>query len=486
LNGAGLDESFITDRLVGETLTTTDGYTYAFSKNMIKADDNNKIYVDDVEKTAGVDFDWDNPDVFPNIDSRTGTVTFGVQQTGVVTGDATYYTIQKSGVTLPRIRFSAKIQQDSHACCQEVMRRVSPNYQMWERRDGKIAVDYVTQTTSGSEDISFDDDDYSIETLDIDAAYEDMATSVISFGQAELEDLPNLAQGKTVTDHWTAQMAGLGLSGWHGSVDVQVVTDGDPETQATSGYGRWSEGTYAVQEYLIALGDDGAELLSVDLEELKEVETIIIARGSQAATEGDGGAVQTLSVWTSNDGGANYSKLVSQFNIAPGANIQFEAGNAFDEGLFITNIQVRIHSLGLYKNSRGATDSQMGISEIQAYPPRIIEGRATLQADDPDADYYDENGLLERYGIRTYLARNGQPDPALNTQEKADADAGFVLDEIVRLLRRVTINAPWLPGIPKYSTIRITNTLTGADYGFFVESRNADEGGHSFTGATLP
>jgi hypothetical protein len=390
-------------------------------------------------------------------------------------------------VTLGRIRFTPKEQSDAHTCIEEVCRRVSPNYVLFERRDGKIAVEFVTQAAAGAEDIEITDADIVIRDIGAEPAYENLATSVISYGQAELDQLPNKCFGKTVTDNWTIEMTGIGQPGWHGGVDVQCVTDGDPNTQATTGYGRWDEGTYAVQAYLFATGQAGVPCLTVDMGEVLEIETLILARGSQVATEGDAGTICQFSIWVSQDG-AGYENIVATFELPPGQNLQFEAGTAFDDGLTFRYIQVRCHALGLYvwgKNG-GHTDSQMGISEIQAYTSKQIEGLATLQIEDPAADYYDEYGLLDRYGVRTVLARNGQPDPALDTQAKADADAGFCLMEFVRLLSRLTLNFPWLPAVPKFSTIKITNALTGVSASFFVESRSGGQDGYSLTGTTLP
>jgi len=129
----------------------------------------------------------------------------------------------------------------------------------------------------------------------------------------------------------------------------------------------------------------------------------------------------------------------------------------------------------------------MGISEIQCYEHETIMGEARLQDEDSGAEHYDSGNLLDRYGIITYVARGGQPDEMLSTETKADADASFILDEIVRLTSAIDIHAPWLPGIPVFSTIRIqTGALGNNDVAFFVESRDASEDGDSLRGTTLP
>ncbi len=481
LGGCELDDSYFTRLIKTATLTTTDDLTFSFAKNnIVDSDVYNAIYVNGVLTTVG--FTWNY---------RNGTVTFALSQAGkTITGDCKYYTIQKSGATLRPITLKPKAQKDSYDCINEVCRRVAPNYIFREGRDGKLECDFFTQKATASADLTIDTTtDIIVNTLNIDPIYEGQATRVISFGQAELDDLPNYCLGMTVTDVWPYN--------WHAGVDVQTVTDGDPLTGATSGYGRWSGGgaagtkdsTYLTQQALIAAGVDGVPALYVDMTEVKEVETILISRVSQAANEGDAGAIQQISVWASNDA-TSWTKLVAATEIGPGQNLKFVAGTNFDEGTAFQYIRVNIHSLGLYVNADGNTDSQISIGEIQCYPSTTIEGTAVIQSDDPTADHYDIWGLLDKYGIINYVARGGEPDSMLYTQELADNDAGFVLDEITRLLNKVEIRAPWLPAIPIFSTIAITDVVMGTTNVYFVESRSASGGdGNSedvYIGTTLP
>lgn len=470
IGGCGLDDSYFTRLINGATLTTDDYLTYSFDKNnVVDSDAYNAIYRDTVLQTAGVDYDWNY---------RDGSVTFYVSQSGhAITGDCKYYTIQKSGATLQPLSFNPKKFRDSHECIQEVCRRVAPNYIFREGRDGKLEVDFFTQKSAGSEDLSITNTDYCITEVAIEPMYEGLATRVLSYGQADLDQLPDLCLGKTVSDDWSSE----GYS-WHAGQNMQNVTDGDPATGVTSGFGGWGDGTYTVQAALVASGETGIPCLSVDMGAVYEVETIIIARPSQTAAET---TVQNQSIWVSNDGSA-WSKLVDGFDLMPGANQQFKAGTNYDEGTKFQYIRVNLHSLGLYTNSKGSTDSQMGFSEIQCYESEEIEGEAHLVDDDPTSDVYDQWGLLEKYGYINYIARSGTPDSMLYTKELADDDAKFNLLEIVRLVSKVEIHAPWFPAIPIFSTITITNATLGTSQTYFIEQRDAGESGDSFIGMTLP
>ncbi len=471
LGGCGLDESYITRVLTGVELATSDYLRYSFpKKNLRPSDPVNAIYRDGARITSG--FTWDE---------RAGCVTFDASQAGrAITGDAAYYTIQASGVTLPPMNFTPRSQENSYKAIQEVCRRVAPNYILREGRDGKIECAYFTQKAEGDEDVLIEDSDIVITSLSGNPAYEGLATRVLSFGQARLEELPNLCLGRPVTDLWRF--------GWHEGSSVQSVTDGSPYTGATGGYGRWDKDggtTGAVQEAL-SLAPDGEPALAIDLGESREVATIIVARPSQSANEGssDLGMAQLMSVWVSDDG-ADYSQIVAPFDISPGANISFQAGDDFEEGLRFRYIRINIHSLGLYY-WEGHIDSQVGISEVQCYENKIIMGEARLQSDDPDAPLYDRWGLLEKYGIMTHVARGCSPDEALYTKEKADLDARHTLEEIVRLASVVGVESPCLPGVPVFSTVRVVNAALGVDVSFFVEGRAAREQGDSYTGAVLP
>jgi hypothetical protein len=471
LGGCGLDESYITRGLEGAELATDDFLTYAFPKNnLVPSDPSNRVYRDGVQVAGG--FEWNE---------RDGAAVFSSSQEGrAITGDAAYYTIQKSGVTLRPITFHPRVQKNSHDAIQEVCRRVAPNYVLREGRDGKLECDFFTQKISGEEDIVIEDGDIVITSLNSNPAYEGLATRVLSFGRAELEELPNYALGKDVRNRWTEETG----YHWHHESGLALIVDGDPATGATGGYGRWKEGTLAVQKLLIAAGAAGVPWVSVDLGELRDVDEIIIARPSQAATEGDAGAVQIMSVWVSEDG-AEFKKIVSAFELGPGQNTKLKAGTAYDENTRFQFIQINLHSLGLYK-WEGHTASQMGISEIQCYPNEVITGEARLQDEDPEAPLYDRWGLLDKYGIATHVARGGSVDDMLNTQAKADEDARLTLEEIVRLAGGAGVRSPWLPGVPVFSTVRVVNSALGIDTSFFIEEHSAGADGDTYSGNELP
>ena len=250
------------------------------------------------------------------------------------------------------------------------------------------------------------------------------------------------------------------------------------------GYGRWSEGTYTVQHALGVAGDTGLPLFKIDMGAIHEVETIIIARGSQRANEGDAGAIQELSVYVSATD-SDYVQIIKRFQLPPGQNVQFKAGSNFDIGTSFRYIKIYMHSLGLYQ-WKGHTDSQFNVSEVQCYGSETIKGIAKLQNDDSSAANYDTYNILNRYGQLVHVARGGQPDEALYTQAKVDADAQDVLDEFKRLVAAVEIAAPHLPAVPLYSTIKIVNGAASRTVTFFVESRAFGELGDVYTGTTLP
>lgn len=482
LGGCGLDESYITRTIEGAALTTEDHLTYSFPKNnLVPSDPSNVIYRDGAPAPGG--FTWDE---------RNGSVTFSSSQIGhLITGDCLYYTIQKSGATLRPLRFHPRIQQSSIDAINEVCRRVAPNYCFREGRDGKLECGFFTQKAEGGEDLAIEDEDIVLTSLENNPAYEGLATRVLSFGKAELEELPNFCLGKTVIDDWSVTAAAEGWDrGWHDGTVVERVVDGDPATGATSGYGEWGdkgEGkTYDVQAYLIAHVEEGVPCLTVDMGEPREVATIIIARPSQVSTEGEvGGAVQAMSLWVSEDA-SDFIRIVETFELPPGQNVRFNVDSDFEHVKLFRYIRVNLHSLGLYRWGSGKTHSQMGISEVQCYPNEVIMGEARLQAENPDEPLYDRTGLLDKYGVITHVARNGSHDSTLSSQEKADEDARFTLEEIVRLVSRVTIRSPWLPGIPAFSTLRIVNSALGIDKTFFVEEHSASPDGDIYMGNTLP
>lgn len=468
VGGCGLDDSWFTRIITSETLTTDDDLTYYFSKNNIRnPDDYNAIYVDGSPVIAG--FTWNY---------RAGSVTFAAPQTGsIVTGDCIYFTIQASGITLREITFSPKTQANAFDCINETCRRVAPNYICREAPDGIIECDFYSQKAAGVEDYTINDDDVILTLVSDNPAHYDLATYIISYGQAPLTELPNRCLDKTVTNQWAYA--------WHAGTDMQTIVDGDPATQVSAGYGRWSEGTFAIQSALIAAGGDGLPLFHINMATEYEIETIIFARGSQAENEGDSGAVCIFSIWIGPDG-SNWTKLISEFHCPPGQNIEFKAGTNYDEHVKFTFIQVRLHSLGLYKH-KGHTDSQLSVSEVQCYESEIIKGEAKLQTDDPAAEHYDWWGLIEKYGGHlVHVARNGQPDPALYTQEKVDQDASDILNEMKRLLAQVQIDGMYLPGIPLYSTIRVTNGAIERTVTMFLESKTLTAENDSLTGTNYP
>jgi len=490
LGGCGLDESYITRTLDGVELESEGGDAYSFPKNNIKSDvTNNSVYVNGGQ-VPGADIEWDYLE---------GRVTFKNNPPGSddeVTGDCTYYTIQKSGATLKPIWFNPATAPDSYKCIQEVCRRVAPNYIFREGRDGKVECDFFTQKPAGEEDVVIYDDDIIINTFHSEPVYEDLATRVVSIGQAELDQLPNLCLGRPVTDLWTENTAHVAKpegssDGWIVGTDLSRITDGDPATGAISGYGGLGNrgGTDEILNALAQAGEDGIPCISIDLGGVREIGVVIMARPSQVATEGAANKnnIQATSIWVSKEeepGEDDWFLLVPRFRLKPGQNIRYTAGINFDYGTSFRHIRVNMHHLGLY--FRDHTDSQMGISEIQCYPPQTIIGEARLQNTDPGEALYDRWGLLEKYGLITHVARGGSADPALYTQEKADLDARYTLEEIVRLVRNVEIHSPWLPGVPVFSTIAVHNGSLGISRSFFVESHVAGPDGDSYCGTMLP
>jgi len=478
LGGAGLDDTCFTRNILGETLTTSDNLTYSFSKNNIRTGDHyNAIYRNGTPVyywSGGIE--WNLLGI--TWDEKNGTVTFPSSQAGyTITGNCTYYTIQKTGVTLREIEFSPRTHPTAYDCINEVCRRVAPNYILHEDPDGKIVCDYYTQKPAGSEDYVITDDDIIISSASQDPIHYDLASYVRSYGRAPLSELPNLCYAKTVTNLWAYA--------WHAGTDFQTIVDGNPATQATGGYGRWSEGTYTVQAALEAAGEDGLPLISIDLEAEYFVETIILARGSQAANEGDRGAVCIYSVWISSDG-LNWTRLINQFHIPPGQNVEFKAGTNYDKGIKFQYIKIHLHSLGLYDH-KGNTDSQFGISEVQCYESEFIYGEAKLQDDNPNDENFDEWGLIKRYdGYLVHVARNGQPDEALYTQAKVDDDAQHVLDEMKRLMSQCQIVSPYLPGIPIFKTVKVINGAMERTVTFFIEGKTITPEGDTFTGTDYP
>ena len=345
-----------------------------------------------------------------------------------------------------------------------------------EDRDGKIVADFYTQKPAGEEDIEITAPDIMVRRFMDEPIYERIATRVVSYGQAILQELPNLCLGKDVTNLWPYD--------WKNLADVQDITDGDPATGGTAGYGRWDEGTFTVVQALQAAAETGIPCVSIDMGEDFTVETIIVARPSQQANEGDKGGIQSFSTWISQNGSA-WTKLVGTTQIPPGQNVQFKAGTNYPSGTKFRHIRINLHSLGLYA-WEGHTDSQMGFSEVQCYESEQIRGEATLQDEDSTLPHYDEWGLLKKYGIIVHIARGGQPDPALNSEAKADADAGDVLDEIVRLMVKTVIDTIYLPGVPIFSTIKIHSPTLRKTESVFVESRTLSLSGDTFVGDNLP
>ncbi len=474
--GCGLDESYITRKLEGVALSPISDTVYAFPKNNIKADSmTNTVYRNGAPTPATWDY-------------RAGTVTFSGSQAGqTITGDCVYYTIQKGGVTLPPVNLTVRELKDSYHCIDKVCKLVAPNYIFREGRDGRLESDFFTQKQAGEEDIVVDDDDIAVQSFNSNPSYEELATRVISIGSASLEERPNHCLNKEVTDLLGGEAAAYGWSyGWHEPVQVATVTDGNPATGLTSGWGN-NDGWGPVKDTLGSV-PDGVPLISIDMEQEYEIDTIIVARPSQRSNEGGTNPddVQSLSVWVCQDNEASeYVRLIEPFKIMPGANVKFMAGTNFDVGTRFRWIRVNLHSIGLYLWKRGL-DSQIGISEVQCYPPREILGEARLQNEDPAEDLYDEHGLLDKYGLITHVARSGQPDTDLNSKSKADLDAAYTLKEIVRLMRKVDIRSPWLPGIPVFSTLKVTNAAMGITRTFFVEGRTSGPDGDYYTGSTLP
>jgi hypothetical protein len=475
LGGCGLDMSYLTRTMSGAALERESARVWKYPKNnILRGDERNRARVNGVEMEEGRDFEWDY---------RAGRITFASPppEGAVVEGDCAYCAIQKSGVTLRPLSLKPKTHNTTYDAINEVCRLVAPNYILREGRDGKIECDYYAQKPAGREDAAISDGDIAITSLESNPAYEAVATRALSFGTGRIEELPDYCRGADVEDVWP--------HGWHPGADVSSVTDGDPATGVTGGYGKWGEPgeglTLDVQNALAASEPDGTPALIVDMGELREPDTIVVARPSQVSTEGEvGGVVQIMSVWGSAEGTV-YIRMAEPFHAPPGGNVHLKAGVNFDRGVNVRYLRVNIHSLGLYKWGRDKTHSQIGISEIQCYPDTTITGEAKLQAEDPGAPLYDRWGLLDKHGVKTHVARGGTEDAALTTQAKADLDARYTLEEIVRLVSRVSIRSPWLPGIPVFSTIRVVDATLGVDETFFVEDRTATEDGDEYGGATL-
>ncbi|OQA87605.1 MAG: hypothetical protein BWY28_01953 [bacterium ADurb.Bin236] len=475
LGGCGLDMSYLTRTLSEAKLERESAAVWRFPKNnILRNDERNRVRVNGAEMEAGRDYEWEY---------RAGRIVFASPpaEGALVEGDCAYCSIQKSGVTLRPLSLKPKTHNTTYDAINEVCRLVAPNYILREGRDGKIECDYFAQKPRGGEDATISDGDIVIMSLECNPAYEAVATRALSFGTGRIEELPDYCRGAEVEDVWP--------HGWHPGADVSSVTDGDPATGVTGGYGKWGEPgeglTLDVQNALAASEPDGTPALLVDMGELREPETIVVARPSQVSTEGEvGGVVQIMSVWGSADGDA-FVRMAEPFHAPPGGNVHLKAGVNFDRGVNVRYLRVNIHSLGLYKWGRDKTHSQIGISEIQCYPDTTIMGEARLQSEDPGAPLYDRWGLLEKHGLKTHVARGGAEDAALTTQAKVDLDARYTLEEIVRLVSRVSIRSPWLPGVPVFSTIRVINKALGVDETFFVEDRSATEDGDEFGGATL-
>ena len=480
VGGADLDETYFTENVLGETPSTTDNTTYTFEKNNVRENDAyNVVYLNGVKiyywtLVAGTWVLTNTLNITYN--HKLGTIVFTAPQTGVVTVNYTYYTIQRAGVTLRTIALTPKTQQNAYDAINEVCRRVAPNYICLENREGKIVCDYFTQMPEGSEHLEIDDSDIVLTAFSDNPIWYGFANYIISYGQAPLSELPNLCYGSSVTDLWP--------HGWHAGTNMQTIVDGDAATQITGGYGRWGEGTYSVQTALIAAGEDGTDMFKIDLGAIYEAGTIIIARGSQVATEGDAGAVCTFSIHVSADN-TTWERIINATTLGPGQNLTFKAGTNFKESQSFRYLKVACHSLGLYQ-WKGHTDSQIGFSEVQIFESDIIEGIAVMQNDSVDDDYFDYWDILKKYGYLVYVARNGQPDPALYTTAKVQADAEATLEEMIRLLAQIDCCAKFLPAIPIFSTIKITNGVLGRSKTFFVESRAIDNTGDTFTGTTRP
>jgi hypothetical protein len=280
-------------------------------------------------------------------------------------------------------------------------------------------------------------------------------------------------------------VTGLWPYGWDAG-DYQTLVDGDPATQISATYQGWDDALAAVQAAVKATGVTGLPIFSIDLGAIYDIETIIFARGEGIATEGDDGSggVAEFSIWISSTG-ATWKKIIAEFKVMPGQNVQFKAGTNFDEGTQFKYIRVHSHGIGLFK-WKGKTKSEINISELQCYESEIIRGEAKLQIDDPAAAFYDTYGMLAKYGYLTHIARNGQPDPALYSQSAVDGDAGDVLNEMLKMLSQVQIDSSYLPGIPLFSTIKIVSAALQRTATMFIETKSISDNGDSFTGSNYP
>ena len=150
--------------------------------------------------------------------------------------------------------------------------------------------------------------------------------------------------------------------------------------------------------------------------------------------------------------------------------VNFHAEQDWPKGRKYQYFRVDLHDIGLYLWEH--IDSQISFAEFQVYESEYIRGYAQLQDADATAVLWDYNGLMEKHGLLTLTARDGQPDETLVTQELADADAAAILTEVSRYVVTHNLTACPLPGVDILCTINITNAILNTSLNFFIENRS--------------
>jgi len=459
--GAGLNENYITDTRTTESLTLADdGLSVTFPRDNLYDAADVTIYRD------GVLYDPANY----TLTLRTGIAVFGADQTGhVFTSTYKHWTLQASGITAPPMQFTDRDDGTALDCIERACRATfSFNYIFKARRDGKFESDYYTQKTTA--DITITDDHIMLEKLIRDPADEDCYNAVISYGKYPEGELPNLCLGIVPSNDW------VDISGfsWGHTLMLEAITDNDVFTQQSGGWGGndgWGPIIVALQTTFL---EDGAPAFTIDLGDNIEVDQIVFVRGEGRANESN---IQTQSIWGSqtnptpaNPMPATWEQIVPPFETAPAMTMNFHAEQDWPKGRKWRYLCVNVHSIGLYTWEN--VDSQMSFAEFQVYESEFIRGYAQLQDVNPDADLWDYNGLIEKFGVLTLTARDGQPDETLVTQELADADAKAILEEVSRYVVTHDYTSAPLPGIDVLCTLNITNAILNTSLNFFIENRN--------------
>ncbi len=453
--GAGLDEGYITDNRTDDPLTpVVDLLGLVMSATFPR--DNLYSAGDVAIKRDGAVWAASNY----TLNLRTGIATFAIDQTGhTFTSTYKHKTLQASGITAPLMQFTEQDDGTALDCIERASQAtISFNYIFKARRDGKFESDYYIQKETA--DITITDAHIILEKLIRDPADEDCYTDVISFGRYPEAERPNLALGVVPINLWPYS--------WGHTVTMEAITDGDVNTQQSGGWGG-NDGFGPIRAALIAAAPDGIPVFSIDLGELVEVDQIVFVRGSGRSNEGGYSAVQTQSIWASTDG-SGWEQLIPAFETPPALTVNFKVEQDWPKGRKYQYFRVNLHDIGLYLWEH--IDSQISFAEFQVYESEYIRGYAQLQDADAAAALWDYNGLMEKHGLLTLTARDGQPDETLVTQEMADADAASILTEVSRYVVTHNLTACPLPGVDILCTINITNTILNTSLNFFIENRS--------------